>query len=154
MKKLSVLVTLLLGLSVVTQAQKMNRPARVDPLFHEIWQAGATSRTWNLDSATVDTSVVYEINSGASITSTHKVVHSDDVMDYKVVMELAILPNLIGGRLGWVRMDSVTITDTLTTRREWGVKQGNYMRFIFDPVDADWVPADTLALWGHVMSDK
>lgn len=139
-------------------------PVKVDRLWDDLKEVAnedSAKSFWTMDSLDVDTSVVYRVNPKAVVTSAHKVVHTDNVMDYKVVMERSIVPDM--GRMGsgWVRFDSVTITDTITTFKYWNTVSSvqypigaNFIRFIFDPVDANYVPADTLRLLGIVMSSE
>jgi hypothetical protein len=116
-----------------------------------------TGWNWSIDSATVDTSGVFIMNPGASITSTHliEIGDNEDSADTKIVLQIALSGAMPNNQLDWVRNDSITYTSQDTVvYKAWGAKQATRFRFILDAVDAPFSASHAGYHYGQVIVDK
>jgi hypothetical protein len=110
------------------------------------------------DSAIIDTSMIYLMNSGAQITSEHLIEYDQntDSVDTKIVLQIGLSPTMSNNQTSWIRIDSITYSSQDTVvYKAWGAKQCTMFRFILDPVDAPFnVGRNKTRHYGKVIVDK
>jgi len=113
---------------------------------------------WVLDSASVDTSEIFLMTPGASITSTHLIEVGDnqDSADTKIVLQIALSGTMPNNQVEWWRIDSINTYTTQDTvqYKAWGAKQATLFRFILDPTEAPFSASHTATHYGRVLVDK
>jgi len=88
-------------------------------LYHYMRDINAAGTDVTLDSAGVDTTVTVQIRPGTRLASSVTLTHSDDVMDFLLVLELAVIEGTMWRRThtAWRSPSSGTNNATDALRR-------------------------------------